>query len=174
MGNTPIENVYRLVKAKYPRYCDDSYLCSKNCSSIHQQPEWKHTVRSARNNLKVAFGVVFSGSHRGHWKFLRAAELREIYNRRSKAKTKAKRPKSCTKCGKNSFGLSTSSSTGKVSFYCTICRDERRAKYAKRKIANGGTHTHRFVCLLPFGRETALGLVHAQFGVHTLQHRAGR
>jgi hypothetical protein len=98
-------------------------------------------VRSALNNLKVAFGVVFRGSHRGHWQFLRAAELRAIRDRDNKLKTKVKRPSSCTKCGENSFGTWTSSSTGIVHFYCTICRDERRVNYVKRKIANGGTHT---------------------------------
>lgn len=140
-GEHALDNVYRLVKAKYPRFCDDNYLCSENCSSIHQQPEWKHTVRSALNNLKVAFGVVFRGSHRGHWQFLRAAELRAIRDRDNKLKTKVNRPSSCTKCGENSFGTWTSSSTGIVHFYCTICRDERRVNYVKRKIANGGTHT---------------------------------
>jgi hypothetical protein len=56
-GEHALDNVYRLVKSKYPRFCDDDYLCSENCLSIHQQPEWKHTVRNALNNLKVAFGV---------------------------------------------------------------------------------------------------------------------
>lgn len=141
-GEHALENVYRLVKAKYPRFCDDNYLCSENCLSVHQQPEWKHTVRSALNNLKVAFGVVLRGSHRSHWKFLRPTELRAIRDRRRKHQTMTRRPKPCTKCGKNNFGRWTSSSTGQIHFYCRPCRDERRVNYIKRKLANGGTHTH--------------------------------
>ncbi len=140
-GEHTLDNVYRLVTSKYPRFCDDDYLCSENCSSIHQQPEWKHTVRNALNNLKVAFGVVFRGSHRGHWKFLRPTKLRAIRERRRKPQTITRRPKPCTKCGESNSGRWTSSSTGQVKFYCRTCRDERRVNYIKRKLANGGTHT---------------------------------
>lgn len=140
-GEQALENIYRLVKAKYPRFCDDAYLCSENCLSIHQQPEWKHTVRSALNNLKIAYGVVRKGGYRGHWKFLRASELREMRDVGKKLQKTAKRPKPCTKCNQNSFGLWTSSSDGKIHLYCTICRDERRVNYLKRKLKNGGTHT---------------------------------
>jgi hypothetical protein len=139
-GEHTLNNVYRLVKSKYPRFCDDQYLCCENCLSIHQQPEWKHTVRSALNNLKVAFGVVSRGSRRGHWRFLRPHELSGTAQRRLRI-PKRKRVKPCTKCGKNSFGSYTSSSTRRVHYYCTVCRDERRANYLKRKLANGGTHT---------------------------------
>ena len=47
----------------------------------------------------------------------------------------------CTKCGALSFGLWTSSSTGKIKQYCKPCRDSRRTTYDARKIANGGTHS---------------------------------
>ena len=47
----------------------------------------------------------------------------------------------CTKCGSVSFGLWTSSTTGKVNRYCKPCRDSRRSAYDARKIANGGAHT---------------------------------
>jgi len=140
-GEHTLDNVYRLVKTKYPRFCDDKYLCSKNCLSIHQQPEWKHAVRSALNNLKVALRVVSRGAHRGHWRFLRANELR-IPSRRHTSAAKQKWHKPCTKCGSRSFGWYTSSSTGHIHYYCTVCRDERRANYLKRKLANGGAHTH--------------------------------
>lgn len=140
-GEHALDNVYRIVKAKYPRFCDDNYLCSENCLSIHQQPEWKHTVRNALNNLKVAFGVVFRGSHRGHWNFLRPTELRAIRDRRRKRQTITRSLKPCTKCGGKNFGRWTASSTGKIHFYCETCRDERRVNYIKRKLANGGTHT---------------------------------
>ena len=140
-GEHALDNVYRLVKAKYPHYCDDRYLCSENCLSIHQQPEWKHTVRSALNNLKVAFGIVMRGSQRGHWRFLRAADLRAITKRKSKKPAKGNRHSPCTKCGERNFGWWTSSSTGQIYLYCRTCRDERRVNYVKRKLANGGTHT---------------------------------
>jgi 5-methylcytosine-specific restriction endonuclease McrA len=47
----------------------------------------------------------------------------------------------CTKCGQSSFGMWTSSSTGKVSLYCKPCRDQRRTAYDARKVTNGGSHT---------------------------------
>lgn len=140
-GEHTLDNAYRLVKAKYPHFCDDKYLCSTNCLSIHQQPEWKHAVRRALNNLKVALGVVSRGSHRGHWRFLRPNDLRITPGRRTSA-AKRKRHNPCSKCGNRSFGWYTSSSTGHIHYYCTVCRDERRANYVKRKLANGGAHTH--------------------------------
>lgn len=139
-GEHTLDNVYRLVKVKYPHYCDDNYLCSMNCQSIHNQPEWKHTVRSALNNLKVAMGAVSRGTLRGHWRFLRSGELQKA-KRQPKSRQRYKRHQACTKCGNRSFGWYTSSSTGHIHYYCTVCRDERRVNYLKRKLANGGTHT---------------------------------
>ena len=47
----------------------------------------------------------------------------------------------CTKCGGLNFGLWTSSSSGKASYYCIPCRNFRRETYNKRKLENGGHHT---------------------------------
>ena len=50
-------------------------------------------------------------------------------------------PSKCTKCGGQNFGQWTSSTTGKISFYCVPCRNQRRETYNARKIKNGGHHT---------------------------------
>lgn len=47
----------------------------------------------------------------------------------------------CSKCQNKSFGLWTSSTTGRVSFYCVPCRNQRRTAYNSRLVASGGKHT---------------------------------
>jgi hypothetical protein len=51
-GNHSIEEFYRTTKNNFPEYCDDNYLCSTNCESGHDQPEWKHVVRSYMQTAK--------------------------------------------------------------------------------------------------------------------------
>lgn len=46
------DDIYNEVKNRYPALCDDEYLCIQNCKSGHNQPEWKHRVRSALFRLK--------------------------------------------------------------------------------------------------------------------------
>lgn len=137
-GEHTLDNIYRTVKAKYPRLCDDDYLCSENCLSIHQQPEWKHTVRSALNNLKISDTAVLKGGRRSHWRFLRAADVGKPWAKRRKPRRKLA---PCPTCGENSYGWWTSSATGLVRPYCRPCRDMRRINYLKRKARSGGNHT---------------------------------
>ncbi len=51
--------------------------------------------------------------------------------------------KACPKCGSSEFGFWTSSTTGKRHRYCLPCRRMRAITYTRRKIANGGQHTHQ-------------------------------
>ena len=66
-GEHDVQAIYRAVKARYPALCDDRFLCSQNCSSGHQQPEWQHVVRKALQALKSPIGPVSSGSAWGYW-----------------------------------------------------------------------------------------------------------
>ncbi|MBZ9750402.1 HNH endonuclease [Deinococcus sp. HMF7604] len=50
---------------------------------------------------------------------------------------------SCRKCGSNNFGSSTSSTTGRVAYYCRPCRGRRAELYRQRRSQNGGKHTRR-------------------------------
>ena len=35
-GEHDVRAIYRIVKARYPRLCDDRFLCSQNCSRGHE------------------------------------------------------------------------------------------------------------------------------------------
>lgn len=69
-GEHSIEEIYDAVKAGYLALCDDTYLCSMNCSHGHDRPEWQHTVRKALSDLKRRGSGVASGYQRGRWQFL--------------------------------------------------------------------------------------------------------
>jgi len=66
-GEHDVQAIYRAVKARYPALCDDRFLCSQNCLSGHDQPEWQHVVRKALQVLKSPSGPVSSGSAWGYW-----------------------------------------------------------------------------------------------------------
>jgi hypothetical protein len=66
-GEHDVRAIYRIVKARYPRLCDDRFLCSQNCSRGHEQPEWPHVVRKALQVLKSPRGPVSSGGAWGYW-----------------------------------------------------------------------------------------------------------
>jgi hypothetical protein len=51
-GEHHIRDIYAFVKNRYPDFCDDSYLCSENCKSGYNSPEWKHKVRTALWDLQ--------------------------------------------------------------------------------------------------------------------------
>lgn len=61
-----ISEIYDLVKSHYESLCDDDYLCSQNCNSQHNQPEWKHVVRRCINRNKT-MGILISEG-RGKWR----------------------------------------------------------------------------------------------------------
>src|SRR4051812_46234826 len=66
-GEVPLATIYATIKSRYPELCDDSYLCSVNCQSGHNQPEWRHVVRTALTDLKKRGQGIASGSHRKSW-----------------------------------------------------------------------------------------------------------
>jgi hypothetical protein len=68
-GEVALRSVYALVKDRYPRLCDDTYLCSTNCQSGVNQPEWKHVVRTALNEMKKRGEPIANGSKWGVWEF---------------------------------------------------------------------------------------------------------
>ncbi len=68
-GEHHLHDVYRAVKARYPSLCDDRFLCSDNCASGHQRPEWQHVVRRALQAEKGPSGQVERGSKSRHWLF---------------------------------------------------------------------------------------------------------
>ena len=49
----------------------------------------------------------------------------------------------CKKCGGNSWGFWTSSSSGKKYQYCKECRQNRAKKYTERKTSAKGNHTNK-------------------------------
>ena len=68
-GEVHLREVYAIVKDRYPVLCDDSYLCSTNCKSGYNSPEWKHMVRTGLNEMKKRGEPVTTGSARGMWRF---------------------------------------------------------------------------------------------------------
>lgn len=64
-----LREIYAIVKNRYPELCDDSYLCSTNCKSGYNSPEWKHVVRTGLNEMKKRGEPVSTGSSRGMWRF---------------------------------------------------------------------------------------------------------
>jgi len=68
-GAHHLHNVYAFVQDRYPDLCDDSYLCSDNCKSGHNSPEWQHRVRAALDYLKRKAKGVHSGNERSFWVF---------------------------------------------------------------------------------------------------------
>lgn len=50
-GEQDTRDVYDHVRSAYPGLCDDSYLCKHAHDNGTEQPEWKHTVRNAQQEL---------------------------------------------------------------------------------------------------------------------------
>jgi hypothetical protein len=50
-GEQDTRDVYDHVRSAYPGRCDDSYLCKHAHDNGTEQPEWKHTVRNAQQEL---------------------------------------------------------------------------------------------------------------------------
>ena len=68
-GERRIEEIYVHVRKRYPKLCDDRYLCAENCTGGHDQAEWKHTVRRALSRARHNSIAVGMGSERGLWRF---------------------------------------------------------------------------------------------------------
>ena len=71
-GRHYITCIYDCVRSKYPNLCDDSYLCSENCESGKDQPEWKHIARGALDalkDLKEKSRHIKKDPQRGFWVF---------------------------------------------------------------------------------------------------------
>jgi hypothetical protein len=67
-GVYPLSDVYQRVQAQFPTLCDDTYLCSQNCTNGYNSPEWRHTVRTALNIL-LGRGLVSHGPNPTEWQF---------------------------------------------------------------------------------------------------------
>lgn len=67
-GTHSLDEIYQRVHATFTHQCDNNYLCSQNCSHGHDQPEWKHAVRRALQQMKSNTGAVRHAS-RGLWSF---------------------------------------------------------------------------------------------------------
>jgi putative restriction endonuclease len=50
-GAQDTSDVYEHVRSAYPELCDDDYLCKDAHDGGTDQPEWKHTVRNAQQEL---------------------------------------------------------------------------------------------------------------------------
>ena len=64
-GRYTISEIYKLVNNRFPDLCDNQYLCSQNCKSGHNHPEWFHVVRGCLQNGKAA-GIIIN-TNRGVW-----------------------------------------------------------------------------------------------------------
>lgn len=70
-GNHDLSGVvYPLVKSEFAKICDDTFRCRDNCSSGHDQPEWKHAVRRVLDEKKHdPSSRVKPDPKRGSWSF---------------------------------------------------------------------------------------------------------
>jgi hypothetical protein len=68
-GEIHLRGVYAIVKERYPELCDDSYLCSMNCKSGYNSPQWMHVVRTCLSEMKKRGEPVSTGGARGTWVF---------------------------------------------------------------------------------------------------------
>ena len=68
-GEHNIRDVYALVRSQFPNLCDDRYLCSENCKSGYNSPEWQHKVRTALWDIQRHATVVRTTGRRGYWNF---------------------------------------------------------------------------------------------------------
>lgn len=68
-GEFHLREIYAIVKDRYPELCDDTYLCSTNCKSGYNSPEWKHVVRTGLNEMKKRNEPISTGVARGMWRF---------------------------------------------------------------------------------------------------------
>jgi hypothetical protein len=68
-GEIHLRKVYAIVKERYPELCDDAYLCSTNCKSGYNSPEWRHVVRTGLNEMKKRGEPVSTSGLRGVWRF---------------------------------------------------------------------------------------------------------
>jgi hypothetical protein len=51
--------LYDLLKKKYPKYCDDTEICSHYALTPTKQPEWKHAVRCLLDSMKKGFLIYY-------------------------------------------------------------------------------------------------------------------
>jgi hypothetical protein len=65
-GHMSTEAMYRHVQRTLPNLCDDRQRCVHK-GRDYQQPEWKHQVRNAQQNLKRA-GKILLGGEDWHWR----------------------------------------------------------------------------------------------------------
>ena len=65
-GEHHIRDIYSVVKDQFERLCNDSYLCSENCTNGNNQPEWMHIVRNVMQKLKSQ-GKIERGDQHGYW-----------------------------------------------------------------------------------------------------------
>ena len=86
-GEVHLREVYASVKNRHPALCDDGYLCSTNCKSGYNSPEWKHVVRTALNEMKKRGAPVGMGSARGQWAFGSSGNLPARTDSDSEAET---------------------------------------------------------------------------------------
>jgi hypothetical protein len=110
MGQCEVQliTIYATIKERYSELCDDSYLCSVNCGSGHNQPEWRHVVRKALTDLKRANRGVAPGRDRGSWvigesvttgdepqpeEFAEGRELRVLHRRKERNPKAVRRKK---------------------------------------------------------------------------------
>jgi hypothetical protein len=61
-----IDEIYDTVQMHYHDFCDDDYLCPHGVN----QPEWKHTVRTALNSLSITTDTIRNFGIRGFWEFI--------------------------------------------------------------------------------------------------------
>ncbi len=67
-GLARMEDIYRAVWRTFPALCDNSYLCSMNCQTGRDQPEWMHATRRALAALKKSrCQSICPAGKRGEW-----------------------------------------------------------------------------------------------------------
>jgi len=49
--------LYKIIKQKCPKYCDDSEICTCYTITPSRQPEWKHRVRCVQNSMQKDFFI---------------------------------------------------------------------------------------------------------------------
>ena len=92
-GETTILDIYKHVKKKFNKLCDDTYLCKDNCKNGNNRPEWQHIVRSAIHRLQNVTDVIEHSKVRGTWIFNPEKFSKENKDKKKKVQQLAKETK---------------------------------------------------------------------------------
>jgi len=69
MGPRTTPQIYRILKRKWPKYCDDTEKCTHYKFTGTRQPEWKHKVRWIQHTMQREF-LIYLDKGTNEWKIV--------------------------------------------------------------------------------------------------------